>query len=88
MVNDKKTKIKMIEQLHHAFERQFDKKSYNPPKYTQLQVLEKQIVWVGDVKDKLKDNPFLSAKAFDVELFHFVLSSVVLLMKIYFFDTE
>ena len=39
LVSDKKTKIKMIQQLHQAFEREFDKK-YSPPKYTQLQILE------------------------------------------------
>merc|ERR1712032_1172889 len=32
LVSDKKTKLKMIQQLHQAFEREFDKK-YSPPKY-------------------------------------------------------
>ena len=30
-------------------------------------VVQKQIVWIGDVTEKLKDNPFLSEKAFEVK---------------------
>ena len=73
--------------MHEAFEREFDKKSYEAPKYTELQILEvfmhfisfsfsisfhfvvwliqKQILWIGNVKDKLKDNPFLAEQAFE-----------------------
>eukprot|EP01084_Bolivina_argentea_P210999 358985_1 len=65
LVLSEEHKLIMVEQLHLAFERPFDRETYKAPKYTQLQILEKQIVWVGDVKDKLKDNPFLSQQAFD-----------------------
>ena len=40
LVNSEEDKVKMIEQLHMAFEQEFDRKNYFPPKYTQLQILE------------------------------------------------
>jgi len=65
LMADEKTKRAMVQQLHLAFERPFDGDAYVAPHYTQLQILEKQIIWVSDVADKLKENPFLCEAAFE-----------------------
>lgn len=70
-------KVQMIEHLYAAFEKSkdFDRHSYQSSNYSQIQILEKKIVWIAEVQNKLETNPFLSKNSFKVR----VISSIIFL---------